>query len=113
MPFRHRCCPECGTRVEWTRLWLHPWIFARWPCRNCGAPLRFNFARRLLVVLIACLGALLTYVAGEYAREKGVPTVIVFFSAILLIGIPAMLFDGVLLDSEDAEEDENPPPDER
>ena len=49
----HRdCCPVCGQRVLWSRMYLRSWTWAAWPCESCGTLLRFRWANRLLCALL-------------------------------------------------------------
>ena len=54
----NRKCPNCGTPVPWSRLWLKTWIWAEWPCPQCKATLEFSMRRRLIASIIygVCVG---------------------------------------------------------
>ena len=98
MPLLRRHCPKCGTKVSWVRLWLKPWIFARWPCTGCGAVLRFDWGRRLVVALLIGLVTIIASSAGIYLAELwGLPPFGVAFTAMILLWIPVMLLDAVTL----------------
>ena len=38
--------------MPWTRLWLRAWLWANWPCGECGESLSFNRRRRLIAVAV-------------------------------------------------------------
>jgi len=50
-----RACPNCDQSVGWLRFWLKPWIWAEWPCENCGAPLGFDKQRRFKLGFVSAL----------------------------------------------------------
>lgn len=50
--FHRHCCPACGQRVGWSRLYLRAWTWTRWPCESCGTPLTFHLVSRLLCALL-------------------------------------------------------------
>lgn len=63
---RQRSCPQCGTKVGWTRWALKSTITARWNCSGCGALLEFDWQRR---VAVALAGGLSTGVLVIGVRE--------------------------------------------
>jgi hypothetical protein len=76
MPLLRRRCPKSGTKDGWVRLWLKPWLGARWPYSGCGATLRFDVGRRLLLAVLTALVFAVVLVAGkllgpEWGRSPG------------------------------------------
>src|SRR5262249_17441860 len=47
----YHSCPVCGHPVGVNRWFWRAWIWARWNCPSCGALLRFDPRRRLLLGL--------------------------------------------------------------
>src|SRR4051794_1524943 len=98
VPLLRRCCPKCGTRVDWVRLWLKPWPGAVWPCPNCGALLRFDLGRRMLVALLFASVLVLASLAGNFLGPlSGLPPWVVGFGVIILLVVPVSLLDAVTL----------------
>jgi len=95
---KHRCCPECTAPVPWTRLWLRAWIWARWPCQNCGVSLRFDMRRRLAVVAVLLVLLLPICVLQAYMHYRLVGSPLGWMPAVTLMPAAvalAFLIDGV------------------
>src|SRR5207248_1180057 len=99
MPLLRRHCPNCGTKVGWVRLWLIPWIWERWPCPGCGAVLKFDLGRRLLVAGLITLEVLLTLVAVMNVDDElwGMPSWCPVLAAFALLAFSTLLLDAVTL----------------
>ena len=98
---RNGSCPKCGTRVGWVRRWIKSAVWNRWNCRRCGARLKFDLRRR---VIVACAGGLMTgvfVVAADSLRWWTIPLAIVVFAAI-------WSFDAVRLADEETSALETP-----
>ncbi len=48
-------CPQCGEPIPWERRLFRAFLWARWPCRRCGAVLRFKATTRIVAGLVSCL----------------------------------------------------------
>ena len=53
--FHRHSCPNCGHRVNWTRLHLRAWSWARWRCESCGSELCIDSGRRWLCPILCGL----------------------------------------------------------
>ena len=83
-----RACPVCGEPVPWTRYWIKPWVWAKWPCSRCDSILTFDGSRRLWVGMIGgALGGSFFFVTKLYGWVAGF---IVF-----IVGLLLFLFDRV------------------
>lgn len=96
---RHRRCPCCGNSVPWTRLWLRGWVWAKWPCRNCGVTLTFSGRRRLAVAVLWTALSSTTYVVTGYLGffpRSGYQVALYVITVQTLLMFPAFLVDGVV-----------------
>jgi hypothetical protein len=97
---RSRCCPACGAKVPWQRLWLKNWAWARWPCRGCGSILTFDYGRRVIAAMVASLLAIsISGLAFLAAPPAIAPSLLcwVLPGAAFLTAIMAYAFDRVLV----------------
>ena len=60
----NHCCPNCSHPVGAKRWLWRAWIWARWNCGSCGAPLRFDSRRRILMSLAMGLFFVATLATG-------------------------------------------------
>lgn len=98
MPLLRRHCPQCGTKVNWVRLWLKPWLGARWPCPNCGTTLRFEVGRRLLVAgLLALLFALALWTGPLLTASLGALAWGILIPALLVLLFLIQMLDAITL----------------
>jgi CXXC-20-CXXC protein len=82
--FHHRSCPVCGNRVNWQRLYLKAWIFAKWQCPSCGTPLRFDFGFRWLIAILLILWTGFVFLAiRQHLRPLWA---VIFFLGAVVIG---------------------------
>jgi hypothetical protein len=80
------------------RLWLKPWIWVRWPCPGCGAMLRFDPGRRVVVAILLVLVVMLAGVMGRMLEPLwGTPAGWLITAAGFLLVIPVLLLDAVTL----------------
>lgn len=118
MQLAHKCCPSCGSRVPWKRLWLKAWIWARWPCAECGAKLQFNRTRRVVAAVASTtVGYVIVFPALLlilFAEMFDIPTLLAWTTsiAVSLVAIGVMIFlawliDGVQLDTREPKVDVN------
>ena len=102
---KHRCCPECGAPVPWTRFWFKAWLWARWPCQACGVSLQFNMWRRLATVAVAFALMLpvwvLVPIIGILLPTLKWPVFIAAMALCFILAAAASLLDGVTRASQD------------
>ena len=81
------------------RLWLKPWIWARWPCADCGAWLRFDQRRRFLAAILSPFALVAGFGAGALVMPWwGNATAIGVGAAVMMVVlIPIFMLDAVTL----------------
>jgi CXXC-20-CXXC protein len=106
-------CPNCGTPVPWSRLWLKTWIWAEWPCPQCKATLEFSMRRRTIASIIfgVCIGLICAFVPHGFVWYRILAVVI---GVALLCTAIYWFFDSINIKKachSDSQEFQNIPPD--
>ena len=93
----HRRCPKCCGDVHWTRFWLRGWIWAKWPCSDCGVILTFDRRRRLIAACCAGLVTAMCFAASFYFgfRPSSAIQAGVLGGACAAFSFPMLLIDGL------------------
>ena len=94
-------CPRCDTGVGWVRRFIKSAVWVRWNCDECGARLKFDLGRRLVV------GGTTGLVTGAFVvliddlRWWVIPLAIVLYTVI-------WSFDSVSLADQESSDSEAP-----
>ncbi len=75
-------CPQCGKPVPWSRRLFRAHAWAKWACTGCGARLKFNMPRRMLITIGGAAGMMLMF---WLLRRSSLPVLLQFVALVALI----------------------------